>query len=188
MGKIHEVDFMQLVKKANKDQEIYEDFELTLNDKNYKLRLSMPDIFEILEEQQIARSSALAKCRANGLDQYEPDESRWQKQLKEITDPAALKEFEKNKPLTLAHQDADEIARLATVRTLLPKIIRYSTGELLCKTSDDQTAFGKYMANNANALSTVTEVWVKIMTRYSQTQETIKNSSMESMEQSSDSK
>jgi len=188
MGNVYKTDFMQLVRKANKEQEIFEDFELTIYEQTYKLRISMPDIFDILEEQQIERSAALARCRERGLDQLEPDEAKWQKQLEDVTDPEARKELEKNKPQTLAHQNADEIARLATIRTLLPKIIKYQDGSFLCKNSEEQKAVGKYMANNGQALKIITEVWVKIMGRYSKTQETIKNSSTESKDQNSDSK
>jgi hypothetical protein len=189
MGDVHKMDLMQLIRKANKEQELYEDFELEVYDTVYKLRISMPDIFDILEEQQLAKAAAYAKCRAQGLDEYAIDEDKWNKQLSVIKDKDIRKNMETRKPLNYAQQESEEIARLTTVRTLLPKIIKYSeTGELLCKGSADREQFGKYMANNSKALNVITEVWAKIMVRYSEVQETVKNSSKESKETSSDSK
>ena len=189
MGEVHKMDLMQLIRKANKEQELFEDFELEAYGTVYKLRISMPDIFDILEEQQLAKASAYAKCRAVGLDEYGIDEDAWNAQLAAIKDKDARKNLESKKPLNYAQQQSEEMARFTTVRTLLPKILKLSdTGELLCKTSADREQFGKYMANNSKALNIITEVWAKIMVRYSEVQETVKNSSKESKDQSSDSK
>jgi len=183
------MDMMQLIRKANKEQALFEDFELTIFEKVYKLRISMPDIFDIIQDQQLAKSEAYAKCRDAGLTEYAIDEDKWNKQLEAIEDPDLRKQLEDKKPLNLAQQESEEISRLTTIRTLLPKIIRYANnGELLCKTSDDRTQLGKYMANNSACLNTITEAWSKIMVRYSQVQDTVKNSSMESKVVSSDSK
>ena len=184
-----ELNMMQLIRKANNEQALFEDFELTLFEKAYKLRISMPDIFDIIQDQQLAKSEAYAKCRAAGLTEYSIDQEKWDKQLKAIEDPELRKQLEDKKPLNLAQQEAEEISRLTTIRTLLPKIIRYAKNEeLLCKTSDDRIQLGKYMANNSACLNIITEAWSKIMVRYSQVQDTVKNSSTESKAASSDSK
>jgi len=147
------------IRKANKAETIQEDFEIIVNGEALKMRLAMPDVFTILEDQKKAYALKLAECEAEGMGKYPLNESEWNKELDAIEDEEAKENIIKNKPATLAEQVANSLSRLYTVRTLIPKILRDpdKDNELICSSPSDQKELGDYLANNSEALKVFTE-------------------------------
>src|SRR4030042_3569910 len=118
---VHKTRIIDLVRKANREEIIQEDFELAISEQPVKLRLAMPDIFDILTDQTMAYDSALARCIREGMNDDPINEIEWQKEFDNIKDTDARENFIKDKPKTLAQQSAAKIARFITVKTLIPK-------------------------------------------------------------------
>src|SRR4030042_1685663 len=88
---VHKTRIIDLVRKANREEIIQEDFELAISEQPVKLRLAMPDIFDILTDQTMAYDSALARCISEGMNDYPINEIEWQKEFDNLKNSEAMR-------------------------------------------------------------------------------------------------
>lgn len=168
---------IDVIRKANRSEKIEEKFEIVVSGQPIKMSISMPDVFTIMRDQERAYQKEYAICVLEGMDQMDINEAQWEKGLSEITDEDAKKALIDSKPETLAEQTAQKNARLATIQTLIPRILRDpETGNLICTNRSDQEELGNYLSNNSEAMRIITEKWASIMNKYAETRQAVKNS------------
>ena len=137
------------------------------------VRLSAPDAWAIREEQKKIQKIKFLELKAEGLHKQSIDEDEWVKErneyLKTIQTKTEkekeilLKEYDKNKPESLAHFLALDASRTRTVFELMPKMLRdVETGELVCQTADDIEYFKQLMKSNSKLITLFTENWIKL--------------------------
>lgn len=180
---------IDLLMNANKNRKKYVRFDIPIDGNNsIEAIMNAPDIFLIMEKQEIVYKKAYAQCCEEGLDSYPIDEYEWQKELHEIieiqrklaiksgrefNEKEAYDRFIQDKPANAAQQVARKISKFRTIFEILPKVIKNADGKsLMFPTQEERLQFKELICSNMNLLSYLSEKYVELIS--SMTEEEIK--------------
>lgn len=167
---------LKLLKQADryKVHEVNVDIPLDGNEV-IKAKLISPDLFQVQEELEDLKKSALMELRADNYHLQPIDEDEWSaeiegfkksseyKDLSIAEKRARLKQLAETKPKNLAEQRAPYKARLRIVKSILPSLLRdRETGEVLFPTREEVNAVSEIIGSNPELMTLLSGAYAKL--------------------------
>jgi len=166
---------IELFRKAKEKKNIDIKFNIEYGEAKVPAKLSITDIFRIVEEQDLQYTERYTHFQELGWEDKPIMEAEWQEILSRVDgkQKKALK-----KPKNLADQKAQKFTQLHTVKKLIPQFLKNpDTDKLLFPTKEEQAEFTDYISSDMNLFNLLLNKFVEAMSRINETGETVKNSS-----------
>ena len=170
---------LKLLKQADRYKVHEEAVDIPLDgDAVIKAKLISPDLFQVQEELEDLKKSALVELRQKGFHLQPIDEDEWNgeidgfkkspefKELSLIDKKARLAQLEQGKPKNLAEQRAPYKARLRIVRSILPRLLRdRETDEVLFPTEEDVNAVSEIIGSNPELMTLLSKAYARLSSK-----------------------
>lgn len=196
---------IDLLIQANRNRQKYVRFDIPIDEENsLEAIMNAPDIFLIMEEQEIVYRKAYAQCCEEGLDKYPIDEDEWEKELQEslrIQREAAMKagrEFNekdayerllRDKPANAAQQVARKISKFRTISEILPKVIKCADGKTkMFPSQEERNLFRELICSDMKLFTYLSEKYIELINSMTEEEAVAKNSLEEESSKNGDSK
>ena len=169
-------NILEIIEGAYKDEVIEIVFDIG---GGVQVQMTMADSMDMFKERTKLYMNAKDEYIGKGYDKRPVDEKRWKQYLELFKDePKRLEEMKKDKPKDLAEQQADEDTRMSLLRDLVPKYLRKKdTGELLCKTGEEQKRLGRLIVDSPSLQELVINKIVEFNDKAKTLRKQAKNSS-----------
>lgn len=183
---------IDLLIKANRKHQKYVRFDIPIDGENsLEAIMNAPDIFLIMEEQEIVYRKAYAQCCEEGLDKYPIDEDEWEKELQEslrIQREAAMKDGRKfnekeayerllrDRPGNAAQQVARKISKFRTISEILPKVIKCSDGKTkMFPSQEERNLFRELICSDMKLFTYLSEKYIELINSMTEEEAKAKN-------------
>lgn len=166
---------IELLKKAKKKKSLDVSFEIVYGEAKIPAMLSVPDLFEIMEAQEVEYNKKFIKYRKEGFDKEPIDEDKWNEEVSNL-ERKDRPAYEKTKPNNLAEQMATRHSRLKTILNLMPLYLKNpDNNKLLFPTEDDKEFFQDLVKGDMKLFNLLVGKYVELMNKITNVEETAKN-------------
>jgi len=168
---------VKLMRAAQKKNEIRVEFTMEYHNVKVPAMLTQVDKFLIIERQDLVYKVAYVEYRNKGLDQEPIDEDEWSQGLEGL-DPETVKQLNESKPTNLAQQSAQRIARMKTIRQIIPEFLKDpQTGKRIFTEQEDLDFIQEVICSNMPLMTQLTNKFGELLRAEKEVADKAKNSS-----------